>query len=142
MGFAVAELSIIFTMIYTIKSFTLFNFITVYEIIFYGISSFFIIRLILKFSQGVIVDIYGLPIFGSHALLLYCFVIVGIIPSLVELFVLNPIFIGTSPCIDCLLTTSFIIDIGSMFLLTWIVWRRYMKHKVKPRRHFLFKKQG
>ena len=71
MDAAVAKLSSIFTMIYT-TNFPLFNFITVYEIIFSGISSFFIIRLILKSSQGVIVDIYGLPL--SFDLMLYCFI--------------------------------------------------------------------
>ena len=135
MDTAVTELSIIFTRLipsppppYTWLDPPWYHFSNVYQIILLGISSFFIIRLILKSSQGVIVDIYGIPpIFRSHALLLYCFVIVGIIPSLVNL-VLNHI-----NCIDCRLTASFIVDIGSMFLLTWIVWRRYMKHKIKRR---------
>jgi hypothetical protein len=26
-----------------------------------------------------------------------------------------------------------LLDIGGMFLLTWVVWRRYMKHKVNRR---------
>jgi hypothetical protein len=93
--------------------------------------SFFIIRLILKATQGVIINIYGLPnIFRSYALLLYCFVIVGIIPNLVNFVVVDFIFNRPFPCIDCLVITSFMVDIGCMFLLTWVVWRHYMKHKI------------
>lgn len=78
MDAAVGELSIIcMHVIYPIEYFKFFNGIIVsgiryYEIIFLGISSFFIIRLILKASQGVIVDIYGLPL--SFDLMLYCFI--------------------------------------------------------------------
>jgi len=28
-----------------------------------------------------------------------------------------------------------------MLLLTWVVWRLYLKRKVKSRRHFLFKRR-
>jgi hypothetical protein len=136
MDAAVEELSIIFTT-YTINSFPLLNVpysvINVYYIIFSGISSFFIIRLILKASQGVIVDKYGLPhIFRSPALLLYCFVIVGIIPFLVNLYVLNHIF-----SIDYKVAASFIVDIGSMFLLTWVVWKHYIKRTFDDEKHFI-----
>lgn len=131
MDLAVQGLSIIFIMIYPINTgFASLNGITVYEIIFSVIISFFIIRLILKITQGVIVDNFGLPpIFPSPALWLYCFVIVGIIPFLVNLCVLNHI-----SSLDYKVTASFIVDIGNMFLLTWVVWEHYMKHKVK-RRH-------
>jgi hypothetical protein len=136
---ATEELGTVLPMIYTTVTGG-----EIYEIIFSGISSFFIIRLILKATQGVIVDNFGFPpIFRSYAFLIYCFVIVGIIPVLVDHFVLNPIFIfhQSSPCIDCLLITSFIVVLGSMFFLTWAVWRWYMTNKVMRGRHFLFKKQ-
>lgn len=98
-------------------------------IILRGISSFFIIRLILRAVQGVIVNKYGLPtIFRSYALWVFCFVIVAI-PGL---FASGALLFGS------LFPDFFpyIVDIGSMFLLTYVVWRRYMKPKVKHRRHF------
>jgi hypothetical protein len=116
----------------------------VIEAILRGISSFFIIRLALRATQGIIVEYYGLPtIFRSFAFLVFCFVIVAtpmgvLFPSLsFSPLPLSPIFLPwpLTPVLPVCL------DIGRMFLLTWVVWRHYMKHKVNRRRHFLFKKQ-
>jgi hypothetical protein len=126
-----------------------------------GISSFFILRLILRATQGVIVTNYGFPpIFRSHAFWFFCFVIVGIPTGLVPALVLGIVLLmadGSTKDISYISThLTFIysfffqvfisliilLDIGKMFLLTWVVWRHYMKHKVKRSRHFLFKKQG
>lgn len=108
-------------------------------IILRGIVSFFIIRLTLKATQGVIVNNYGLPtIFRSYALLFFCFVIVGIVPIIARSV------INTSETIHydvSVLIADFTSDIGSMFLLTWVVWWWYIKNKVKSRRHLLFKKE-
>ncbi len=119
------------------------NFIayTITSVILRGISSFFIIRLTLRATQGVIVNKYGFPsVFRTFAFLLFSFVIVGI-PLAVFLYLLDYFgyyFILNTPIGTTVLV---ILDIGRMFLLTWVVWRRYMKHDVKSRHHFLFKKQ-
>jgi hypothetical protein len=102
-----------------------------------GIISFFIVRLTLRATQGVIVNKFGLPsLFRSFAFLLFSFVIVGW--PLGQL----SFFFGSSRGVSYWIDISNILDIGTMLLLTWVVWRRYMKHKVKSRRHFFSKKRS
>jgi hypothetical protein len=101
------------------------------------ISSYFIIRVSLKATQGVIVNYYGVPsLFQSFVFLLFSLVVVGI-PFILVIFpvlsglgytsptsLINKISyiffpVGTSPISA---TTAVILDIGRMLLLTWVVW--------------------
>jgi len=97
-------------------------------------ASFFLLRLVLKAVQGSIVTAYGLPpVSKSFALSFFSFTIGGI-PSYLLIYLLP----------SYLWFLIFIVDIGRMFLLTWLVWRRYMKHKVKttPFFHHLLRRHG
>jgi hypothetical protein len=122
---------------------------TITSLILRGISSFFIIRLTLRATQGVIVMNCGLPaLFRSFAFLFFSFVIVGI-PLAVYFYLLGVIdnylnisfFFDPATPIGTIILV--ILDIGRMFLLTLVVWRLYLKRKVNYifRRHFLFSKQ-
>lgn len=79
------------------------------------IISFFIIRIILKATQDVIVNAYGLPILCFIAFFL-CLSRNNTRPDS-EL--------SDNTFYSLAITTSFIIDIGSMFLLTWFVETLY-----------------
>lgn len=120
-----------------------------------GAASFFIIRLTLRASHGIIVNNYGLPtIFRSYAFFLLCFLIVGIascfgwlIPSFL---IYSTIEEGSSTfnlqyytfAKIAVITLIFVVDTGGMLVLTWVVWKRYMKHKVKKSQSFFFKMQS
>jgi len=102
---------------------------TIVVVILRSISSFFIIRLILKSSQGINVNNFGVPpIFQSYALLLYCFVIVGIIPVVAVLPILIIQFLHNNLNLGYTTIAFYVLDVGFMFLSTWVVWRHYMKH--------------
>jgi hypothetical protein len=98
-----------------------------------SIISFFIIRLTLKATQGIVVNNYGLQtIFRSFPFFLFSFVIVGIVPVLsgAVLIISQPLFFIILSIQYIEATIAFyVLDIGCMFLLTWVVWRHYMKHK-------------
>ena len=94
-------------------------------------GSFFIIRLTLKHIQGIIINNYVLP-------LLFCFLVVGIAPFFGDIAI-NLLYFQSNnydnlpPAGSAVI--AYLIDIGSMFLLTWIAWRRYTKHT----QHYLLK---
>ena len=145
--------SLVLSVFYTIFSLSLYSknlvieiLLTISPIILRGVSAFFITRWTLRAVQGIIVNIYGLPsLHRSFAFLVYSFVITAIMAPIIGSMISVPLeyvnkiisytfYFYINPIV------SYIIDLGSMFLLTWVVWRHYMKHKV-GRLHSLVKKE-
>jgi hypothetical protein len=103
-----------------------------------GLSSFFLIREILKHTQGVIINHYALPsVFRSFAFLIISFAIVGAPDLLIWAGITYaPNYI--SSIISSFFNMSIIAvmtDIGRLFLLTWVISKRYMKHNIKIHNH-------
>jgi hypothetical protein len=103
-----------------------------------GIGSFFLIRMILRYTHGIIINHYALPsVFRSFAFLTSSFVIVGI-PTLLVLDGIHgsaPQYVRYINDIFKLSVIVAIIDIGRLFLLTWVISKRYMKHNMKIHNH-------
>jgi hypothetical protein len=105
-----------------------------------GLSSFFLIREMLKYTQGVIINHYALPsVFRSFAFLIISFVIVG--PPALVLIILG-IYNYVPDYIHYIFNSFFnlsimavMIDIGRLFFLTWVISKRYMKHNLKIHNH-------
>jgi hypothetical protein len=103
-----------------------------------GVGSFFVIRMIFRYTQGIIINTYALPsVFRSFAFLTSSFVIVGI-PAIVVLFVIFEFAQQPTYLINDIFNVSVIVvitDIGRMFLLTWVISKRYMKRNIKIHNH-------
>lgn len=107
-----------------------------------SISSFFLTRQILKFTQGSIINSYGIPsVFRSFGLSFFSFFIVGIPSSIILAILFTGLGFIKNIGLYQVALIMFLLDIGRMFLLIWVVWRHYIKHKDTGRRHFLFKRQ-